>query len=129
MNSGGPLQTRVAHHVLSRILEPSFLPNVNHLSSLLLPRLQSLPALFPRLLSGPPRGKGLILGLPFHYDALAGRLVTLARERGLLLLTCGKSTVRFVPSLIVKEEEVDRCCDIIESCLTVMEGELGKGIA
>lgn len=128
IHRGGPLQSRVAHHVLHRMIEPSFLPNVQHLSTLLLPRLARLQSLFPRLISGPPRGRGLILGLPFHYDALSNRMMKLARERGLLILTCGKSTIRLVPSLTVSEEEVGRCMDVIESCLNVMEGELGEGI-
>jgi len=47
----------------------------------------------------------------------------LMRERGVLVLSCGKSTVRFVPSLVVSEEEVERCVDTLESCLIVMNRE------
>lgn len=82
-----------------------------------------LPSLFPRLLSGPPRGRGLILGLPFHRDEYAARVMKLARERGLLLLTCGKATIRFVPSLVVTEKEIEKCVDILESCLVVLNRE------
>ncbi|KAK4701816.1 acetylornithine aminotransferase, partial [Phenoliferia sp. Uapishka_3] len=120
---GGPLQTRVAHHVLSRLTEPSFLPTVSSLSSALLTRLQSLPSTFPRLISGPPRGRGLILGLPFLRDEYAARIVKLARERGVLLLSCGKATIRFVPSLVVTEAEVTKCVDVLESCLVVLNME------
>lgn len=122
-NSGGPLQTRVAHHVLQRLTEPSFLPTVNSLSTSLLDRLAVLPSLFPRLLAAPPRGRGLILGLPFKRDEYAQRVLKLARERGLLLLGCGKSTVRFVPSLVVTEEEIEKCVDVLESCLVVLNRE------
>ena len=117
---GGPLQTRVAHHVLARLTAPNFITNVNSLATILHTRLAALPALFPTLLSGPPRGRGLIQGLPFHSDEFVIRTTKLARERGLLLLSCGKSTVRFVPSLIVTKEEVEKCCDILESCLKVL---------
>lgn len=104
-------------------MEPSFFPNVLSLSTTLMARLAALPAAFPTILHGAPRGRGLILGLPFKNDELVGQVVKHARERGLLLLSCGKATVRFVPSLIVTQDEVNRCVDILESCLTVMARE------
>lgn len=33
--------------------------------------------------------------------------------------------MRFVPSLIVTEEEIHKCVDIIESCLSIMDKEIG----
>jgi acetylornithine aminotransferase len=66
------------------------------------------------------RGRGLILGLGFKDADGPAKLVALARERGVLLLTAGKDAVRFVPSLTVSKEEVDRALDVVESCLTVM---------
>ncbi|KAK4053955.1 acetylornithine aminotransferase [Microbotryomycetes sp. JL221] len=124
---GGPLQTRIGHHVLSRIAEPEFLSTVQKRSKHLLDRLNTLPDLFPRLVAGQPRGRGLIVGLPMANDTYVQQVIKHSRERGLLLLSCGKSTVRFVPSLIVTDEEVERCCDILESVLVIMnqhaEGE------
>ncbi|KAI5481786.1 hypothetical protein MNV49_000063 [Pseudohyphozyma bogoriensis] len=120
---GAPLQTRVGHHVVSRIVEPSFLPTVVARSESLKARLEALPSLFPRLISGPPRGRGLILGIPFARDDYASRILKLARERGLLILSCGKATIRFVPSLIVTEKEIEKCVDILESCLVVLNRE------
>ncbi|GAA5982848.1 hypothetical protein JCM5350_003007 [Sporobolomyces pararoseus] len=120
---GAPLQTRVAHHVVDRIAEPSFLSSVSTVGSALKSRLSALPSLFPRLIAGPPRGRGLILGLPLTSDHAVQRLVKLMRERGVLVLSCGKMTVRFVPSLVVTEEEVEKCVDTLESCLIVMNRE------
>lgn len=48
------------------------------------------------------------------------RLIELARERGVLLLTAGKDCVRLVPSLNVSEEEVSHAVDVIESCLGLL---------
>ncbi|KDE09241.1 hypothetical protein MVLG_00561 [Microbotryum lychnidis-dioicae p1A1 Lamole] len=117
---GGPLQTRVAHHVLGRISEPAFLENVTSTSKVLRERLATLPGLFPRLIAGPPRGRGLIMGIPFTRDEYVQRVLKLARERGVLLLGCGKSTVRFVPSLIITTEELEKAMDVLESCLVVV---------
>jgi len=120
---GGPLQTAVAHHVVSRIVEPAFLPQVRSLADTLAARLKELPGLFPRLVAGAPRGRGLIQGLPFTREEYAARVVKLCRERGLLLLSCGKATVRFVPSLIVTEAEIEKCVDVLESVLVVLNRE------
>ncbi|KAK4054575.1 acetylornithine aminotransferase [Microbotryomycetes sp. JL201] len=117
---GGPLQTRVGHHVLERIAQPEFMDNVKQRSKHLLERLNSLPDLFPRLVAGPPRGRGLIVGLPMKSDTYVQQVVKHCRERGLLVLSCGKSTIRFVPSLIVTDEEIERCCDVLESVLVIM---------
>ncbi|GAA5825627.1 hypothetical protein JCM10212_003582 [Sporobolomyces blumeae] len=120
---GAPLQTRVAHHVVSRISDPSFLSHVSTVGRALHDRLSALPSLFPRLVAGPPRGRGLIVGLPLSNDHAVQRVTKLMRERGVLVLSCGKATVRFVPSLVVTEEEVERCVDTLESCLVLLNRE------
>lgn len=56
-------------------------------------------------------------------DHAVQRVVKLMRERGVLVLSCGKMTVRFVPSLVVTEQEVEQCVDTLESCLVVMNRE------
>ncbi|GAA5833821.1 hypothetical protein JCM9279_001633 [Rhodotorula babjevae] len=120
---GQPLQTRVAHHVVSRISAPSFLTHVQTVGSYLHSRLSVLPTLFPRLVAGPPRGRGLILGLPFKRDEYVQRIVKLMRERGVLVLSCGKQTVRFVPSLTLTEQEAEKCVDVLESALLTLDRE------
>lgn len=86
-------------------------------SAYLTGRLEQLPRWFPKVLQTNIRGRGLILGLGFHDVNHPGRLVGLARERGVFVLTAGKDAVRLVPSLNVGKEEVDLAVDVIESCL------------
>lgn len=91
-------------------------------------RLEPLPRWFPKLVSDKGiRGRGLMVGIPFIPDQAArvpGELVRRARERGVLLLTAGSDAVRLVPSLIIGQEEIDKACDVIESILTQMHGDL-----
>ena len=63
------------------------------------------------------RGKGLILGLPLANAQLPGRVAEMCREKGVLFLTCGRNTLRLVPSLIVSEKEVDSAMEVLESVL------------
>jgi 4-aminobutyrate aminotransferase len=43
-------------------------------------------------------------------------------EKGLLLLSCGDSTIRFCPPLIVKRAEVDISVGIFDTVLTDLNG-------
>ncbi|MNY59178.1 4-aminobutyrate aminotransferase [compost metagenome] len=49
----------------------------------------------------------------------------MAFERGLLLLSCGRSTIRFAPPLIIGEHEVDVGMEILEACLTELDARFG----
>jgi len=57
------------------------------------------------------RGKGLILGLQLSEDP--GPIVKAARERGLLVITAGTNTLRFVPSLVMSEAEIQEGLSIL----------------
>ena len=114
---GAPLQTRVAHHVLSRISEPSFLQHVNSVSAYLREKLVQTAAKYPSLVPSPVRGRGLMLGMPLANAHLPGQIAEKCRERGVLVLTCGRNTLRFVPSLIVKEPEVDQMIETLDAVM------------
>ena len=90
-------------------------------SSYLHERLSQLPRWFPNVIQPDIRGRGYILGLGFKDEASPAKLVKLARERGVLLLTAGTDAVRLVPSLNIGQEEVDTVVDVIESCLNVLD--------
>lgn len=118
---GSPLACAVGDHVLSRLSERPFVANVMQTGAYLQARLAALPQWFPGILHGGVRGRGLILGLGFKDEAHPAKIVGLARERGVLLLTAGKDAVRFVPSLTIGESEVDLAVDVLESCLGILD--------
>lgn len=74
---------------------------------------------------GEVRGKGLMIGMELVKDrhtkapakTLCSRLVTHAFHNGLLLLSCGQSTVRFMPPLVVTRAEIDEALVMIETSL------------
>ena len=91
--------------------------NVQRVSAHLHKRLSALPERYPSLIPSEIRGKGLILGLPLVDAHLPGKVAEMCRERGVFILTCGRNTLRFVPSLIVTEAEVDKAIDVLEGVL------------
>jgi len=86
-------------------------------------RLQTLARRFPCI--GEVRGKGLMIGMELIVPgperapakALCDALVTRAFHNGLLLLSCGTSTVRFMPPLNVSVAEIDEALALLERSL------------
>ncbi|RPD61855.1 acetylornithine and succinylornithine aminotransferase [Lentinus tigrinus ALCF2SS1-7] len=120
---GSPLACALGYHVLSRLSEPAFVASVRETSAYLQERLELLAKWFPNILEEKVRGRGLILGLGFKDKSHPGRVVQLARERGVLLLTAGADAVRLVPSLNIGAGEVGHAVDVLESCLHVLSAE------
>jgi 4-aminobutyrate aminotransferase len=63
------------------------------------------------------RGAGLMLGIEFHDHEEANAVQQAAFERGLLVLECGESSLRFSPPLIVDELSVDRALQLFGDAL------------
>ncbi|TPG11088.1 acetyl ornithine aminotransferase family protein [Rhodanobacter glycinis] len=74
---------------------------------------------------GEVRGRGLMIGMELvetdagHTPAraLCDKVVTRAFHNGLLLLSCGTSTVRFMPPLSVSTDEIDEAMTLLRSSL------------
>jgi 4-aminobutyrate aminotransferase len=86
-------------------------------------RLRELQGEFPCI--GEVRGKGLMIGMELiETDAartparrLCDDVVTRAWHNGLILLSCGTSTVRFMPPLTLSEGEVDEAVELLRLSL------------
>ena len=122
---GNPLACRVAHYVLSRLSEPALQTSVLAKEKIFRQGFERLRSRFPELIEG-VRGRGLILGLQLTRDPTP--LVTAARERGLLVITCGKDTLRFVPPLVISEEEIEGGLRILGEAMAVVENGGEKDI-
>ena len=72
---------------------------------------------------GDVRGRGLMIGMEMikpdgsPATELCDALLTSAYKNGLLLLSCGVSTVRFIPPLSTSREEVDEAMGILRTVL------------
>jgi len=74
---------------------------------------------------GQIRGHGLMIGMELVTDqatrapanALCDALITRAYHNGLILLSCGQSTVRFMPPLMIGESDVDEAVGLLDLSL------------
>ena len=65
------------------------------------------------------RGVGLMRGLACSIPV--GDIINRALEKGLILINAGTSIIRFVPPLIISEQNVDDMIRILTECLDETE--------
>ncbi len=120
---GGNPVSAAAALATFRLLEGGLVQNAEVVGGHLLGLLRSRLGSHPRV--GDVRGLGLMIGVeivrdrasrePAH-DLLEGILEE-AFRRGLLLLGCGKSTIRLAPPLVVDREDAELAVGILEEAV------------
>ena len=122
---GNPLACRLAHYIVSRLSESELQRQVLRKEEIFRAGFKDLGTRFPGLISE-VRGKGLILGVQLTRDPTP--IVTAARERGLLIITCGVNTLRFVPPLVITDEEIEQGLSILGQAMEAVLGQrVGEG--
>ena len=119
---GNPISCAAAIATLD-LVAGEYLANAARAGEYFQSRLRELQREFPCI--GEVRGKGLMIGMelvagdaartPAH--ALCERLVRRAFHNGLLLLSCGVSTLRLMPPLSVSEAEIDEAIGLLRGSL------------
>jgi 4-aminobutyrate aminotransferase len=126
---GNPLSCAAALATIE-LIENEYLENAAIVGAYTQDALHEIMARHPSI--GDVRGIGLMIGVEFvkdrqtkdPADTLCNRLVELAFERGLILLSCGKSVIRFAPALSITKAEIDEGLKIFEEALTLAEKEV-----
>jgi acetylornithine/N-succinyldiaminopimelate aminotransferase len=98
--AGGPVACAAAHAALDVIDDEDFLAHVRATGERLAEGLRELPGVES------VRGRGLMLAAEVSFDAPAFVRRALTEQR-LVLNATGPTTVRFIPPLVITEEEVD----------------------
>mmetsp|Transcript_22246 Transcript_22246/g.31300 ORF Transcript_22246/g.31300 Transcript_22246/m.31300 type:complete len:221 (+) Transcript_22246:221-883(+) len=119
---GNPLACSAGLAVAQYFSDHDILDNVKERGEQLSTGLLALAEKYPHI-CGDVRGWGLLKGIRINDDAgvTAGELVADAMKEGLLLVPAGTSVVRFVPPLIVSEEEIDSALEIFEKTIANFE--------
>jgi acetylornithine aminotransferase len=113
---GNPLGSRLAHYIVSRLSESGLQEGVKTKSALFRKHFEKLQQKYPDLVKE-VRGKGLILGVQLSQDPAP--ILSAARERGLLIITAGTNTLRFVPPLTITEEQIEEGMAILDEAMRV----------
>jgi 4-aminobutyrate aminotransferase len=120
---GNAVACAAAVATIRAIREEGLLDNATRMGALLVEQLRALQADFPVI--GDVRGLGLMIGVEFTGSdggpatGLAKAVAKGCLKRRLMLLTCGPwdNTVRWIPPLIVTEEQVEEGVAIFQDAL------------
>ena len=126
---GNPLACAAALATID-LIENEYLQNAAEVGQYTLDALEEIMARHRTI--GQVRGKGLMIGVEFvrdretkeYAEKLRDQIVDNAFKRGLLMLGCGKSTIRFAPPLSVARSEVDEALEIFEESIVISEKEV-----
>jgi 4-aminobutyrate aminotransferase len=120
---GNPVACAAALATLE-LVERELLGNAQRTGDRLLAGLRALQQ--KHAVIGDVRGRGLFIGVEFVADAasrtpdagLVDRIVQNAFRQGLLLLGCGRSTLRLAPPLVIDDYDVDSGLAILDACIS-----------
>lgn len=106
---GNPVACAAATAVLDLMLADGFLASVQEKSSYFQTALRELAERFPQMIAS-VRGMGLIIGAVLTEEGAAkgSEIVNRMFARGFLINFAGNVALRFVPPLIVTEEQIDK---------------------
>jgi acetylornithine/N-succinyldiaminopimelate aminotransferase len=111
---GNPLACAAANVVLHRVPEPAFLQHVQQVGAYFKAGLEKLQAKYPQLITE-VRGQGLILGAELTKP---GRdIVNAALDQGVIINCTAGKVLRFIPPLIITEEQVDEVLRVLGDIL------------
>jgi 4-aminobutyrate aminotransferase len=126
---GNPISCAAALATIE-LIENEYLQNAAMMGDYIMAKLQEMQSRYPHI--GQVRGKGLMIGIEFVQDRstkepvekLRDDIVDNAFKSGLLLLGCGKSTIRLSPPLNVTRQEVDEALAILDEAIQLAEKEI-----
>ncbi|EPN0074345.1 aspartate aminotransferase family protein [Vibrio cholerae] len=104
---GNPLACAVAESVVDFVAQPEMLAGVKQREQWMRAELEKINQkyhLFKEI-----RGKGLLLGAALNdeWQGRARDILVAAGKQGLMVLVAGASVVRFTPSLIISQQEIE----------------------
>jgi 4-aminobutyrate aminotransferase len=135
---GNPLCCAAALATLD-LVEHELLANAAKVGDYFMKKLHGLAGKYPVI--GEIRGKGLMIGVELISDGtdktparqLCDAVITNAYHNGLILLSCGQSTIRFMPPLSIRESDVDEAVQLLDRSMTDslanMRSQVTPGVA
>jgi len=112
------------------LLEQELIANAADVGGHILDCIRDWPLRFPNV--GDVRGLGLMIGIEIVHNQqskdrapeLRNRLVSMAFERGLLILGAGRTAIRLCPPLVITRDQADFAIDTLEECLKQLTSSL-----
>ncbi|PSR56039.1 ornithine--oxo-acid transaminase [Adhaeribacter arboris] len=117
---GNPLACAVSIAALEVIKEENLTENAFKLGEIFRARMRQLQGQYPEVLQT-VRGRGLLNALvikPTPDGRTAWEVCLALKENGLLAKPTHGDIIRFAPPLVISEEQLHECCDIIQKTIS-----------
>ena len=112
--AGSPMAMSLANAVLDVMFKDDFPKHIKKVSAYFHQKLHEIKSKFPKIIKE-IRGKGLIIGICMKDDPT--EFIVKLLEKKLITVKASENVIRLLPSLIVKEEEINEAIKIItEAC-------------
>jgi 4-aminobutyrate aminotransferase len=106
--------------VTIELLENGLMRNASRMGNYMMKHLKKMMKRYAVM--GDVRGKGLMIGIEFVKNRrtkepapeMTDQIARECFKNGLMLLTCGKNTIRFIPPLVISQETADQALEIFE---------------
>lgn len=127
---GNPLSCRAALEVLAIASEDTFLPAVRAKGTLIERRLSAIADRFPRLIRA-HRGLGMMHGLEFTDESLAGLVLRLLLREGVMSTYSlyNSRVLRIQPPMIISDRELNEGLDILVRVLVAVSARAESAAA
>lgn len=112
---GNPFACAAVSTVMDIYEEEGILAHVRELTPYLTEAMDAIVQRYPFVKER--RGLGFLQGLALSDEVSAGDVAAKAIEAGLLLITAGANTLRFVPPLVIEREHIDEMRMLLEQVL------------
>ena len=108
---GNPLAMSIGSAVLEQIFKKGFLKNVQNISKYFNSELNKIKKEFPYIIKE-VRGVGLLIGLQLFKDQT--KFIQKLMDNKLLTIRAAENTIRLLPPLTVKKQEIDLAIKIVK---------------
>ena len=117
---GNPLGCAIALAVLDVVAQEKLDENVRSGAGLRLKQgLERLKSQYSDHIAD-VRGLGFMVGIVLNEKYVAGDLVQLLHQHGMLTVPAGERVVRLLPALNTTNSDVDECLGILETCIELL---------
>jgi 4-aminobutyrate aminotransferase len=125
---GNPVSCAAALKTIE-LLQGGLIENAARLGDYLTASLRQLQKNHPCI--GDVRGRGLMVGAEIVRDAASREPAPQTRQailsacyrRGLIIIGCGESTIRFAPALVITKDEITEALALFEAAVTEVEAD------
>jgi len=111
---GNPVVMAAGVAVMKELIEHDVLGNCRRMGDYFHGQLTGLQQMYPDIIAE-VRGRGLMVGVELYVSGK--EIVQRCLERGLICNCTLERILRFVPPLIVEQQDIDRCVEVLEEVL------------